>query len=457
MMEEGWCYMSLRASLNILITALLLLVMALGTSQLLRNARAQVQAEVESVSAMVTRMADPVNLFFVRPYNATWPEELQRLEHLRHIRIEMYDAQGKLIHSNANHAGKALEGSPPQWFSHLMTRNLVPIRMERNIMSDGRATGKVVIEADPSYEVKEVWEDFVGLFWLVSGFFVAVNLLVYWAVGRAIKPVGTILQALNELERGNLQARLPAFKSKELSSISEKFNGMAQTLETSITRNHRLTQQLIYLQEEERKHLARDLHDELGQCLTAILADATALLRLSETRFPEARASAQAVLEVTHDVMDLLRAMLQRLRPDVLDELGLLPALEELVANWRERNLGESCISRFSGDLSNLPDELRITPYRVVQECLTNISRHANARRVRVEVGRIRGEQGEGSLKIEIEDDGQGFDVASAEGFGLNGMRERVEGLGGSFIVESVIGQGTRVTAILPVKEEVTA
>lgn len=446
--------MSLRASLNILITALLLLVMGLGTSQLLRNARAQVQAEVESVSAVVTRMADPMNLFFVRPYNATWPEGLRSLEHLRHIRIEMYDAAGKLIYSNVSSSGKEHKGVP-EWFSHLMTRNLVPVRIERATLSGGRASGKVVIEADPSYEVEEVWEDFVGLFWLVSGFFVAVNLLVYWAVSRAVKPVGTILQALNELERGNLQARLPSFTSKELSSISEKFNGMAQTLETSITRNHRLTQQLIYLQEEERKHLARDLHDELGQCLTAILADATALLRLSETKFPEAKASAQAVLEVTHDVMDLLRAMLQRLRPDVLDELGLLPALEELVANWRERNVGESCISKFSGDLNNLPDEMRITPYRVVQECLTNISRHAQARRVRVEVRRERDAQGGSALSIEVEDDGKGFDVAAAEGFGLSGMRERVEGLGGMFRVESAVGQGTRVTAVLPVKEEV--
>jgi two-component system, NarL family, sensor histidine kinase UhpB len=449
--------MSLRASLNILITALLLLVLALGTSQLLRNARAQVQAEVESVSAMVERMADPVNLFFVRPHRATWPEGLRSLSHLRHIRIEMYDAQGSLIHSNANAGNSVHESEPPQWFNNLMTRNLVPIRMERTISSDGQLLGKVVIKADPSYEVEEVWEDFVGLFWLVSFFFIAVNLLVYWAVSRAVKPVGNILQALNALERGNLQARLPTFKSKELSSISEKFNGMAQTLEISITRNHRLTQQLIYLQEEERKHLARDLHDELGQCLTAILADATALLRLSETRLPEAKASAQAVLEVTHDVMDLLRAMLQRLRPDVLDELGLLPALEELVANWRERNVGESCISKFSNDLNGLPDELRITPYRVVQECLTNISRHAHARRVRVEVIRVWGSEGDSELRIEVEDDGRGFDVATADGFGLSGMRERVEGLGGVFRVQSGVGQGTRVTAILPVKEEVSA
>lgn len=445
--------MSLRASLNFLITALLILVMMLGTLLLLRNAREQVQAEVESVSAMVAQLADPVSMFFSRPYGPAWAS-LGGLEHLRHIRIGIYDHAGVLVHSNSRASGQGLQDTPPEWFASLMTRNLAPVKVEKDIISEGQWMGKVVIEADPSYEVAEVWNDTVGLFWLVLVFFLAVNVLVYWAVGRALKPVGRILDALNGLERGNLDARLPSFELKELSSISEKFNGMAETLQTSITRNHRLSQQLIYLQEEERKSLARDLHDELGQCLTAILADGTALLRLSETRFPEARASAQAVVAVTHQVMAMLRAMLQRLRPDVLDGLGLLPALEELVAGWRQRNVGESCISKYTGDLHGLSEALRITAYRVVQECLTNISRHAMARRVRLEVGRTCSAQGESILRIEVEDDGRGFDPAHAEGFGLSGMRERVEGLGGIFGLESSVGNGTRITVSIPIKEE---
>ena len=447
--------MSLRARLNLLITSLLLLVMLLGTLLLLRNAREQVQAEVESVSAMVTQLANPVGLLFSRPGGQFWYRQIGfgGIEHLRHIRISIYNLDGVLIHTNAHAHGQGLEESPPEWFKSLMTRNLTPVRVEQALPAGGLLGGNVIIEADPSYEVAEVWKDTVGLFGLVVVFFVSVNILVFWAVGRALKPVGRILEALNELEQGNLEARLPAFELKELSSISEKFNGMAETLQTSMTRNHRLSQQLIYLQEEERKSLARDLHDELGQCLTAIMADGTALLRLSESRLPEGRASAEAVVTVTQQVMTLLRAMLQRLRPDVLDGLGLLPALEELVANWRQRNIGLTLISRYSGDLNHLSEAVRITAYRVVQECLTNISRHASARRVSLQVER-QAVRDNDELVITVGDDGKGFDPTRSEGFGLSGMRERVQGLGGAFVLESAPGEGTRITVRIPLTQK---
>jgi len=448
--------MSLRARLNLLITALLVLVMMLGTLLLLRNAREQVQAEVESVSVMVKEIANPAAMLFARPNGQTWSRQmgLGGLEHLRHIRISIYNKAGALVHSKGHSNGKGLEDSPPEWFADLMTRNLTPVKIEQNLLYQGGVEGRVIIEADPSYEVAEVWNDTVGLFGLVVVFFLSVNVLVFWAVGRALKPVGKILEALTELERGNLEARLPVFELKELSSISEKFNGMADTLQTSITRNHRLSQQLIYLQEEERKSLARDLHDELGQCLTAIMADGTALLRLSEARFPEGRASAEAIVNVTQHVMGLLRAMLQRLRPDVLDGLGLLPAIDELVINWRQRNIGVTLISRYSGDLNHLSEPLRITAYRVVQECLTNVSRHASARRMMLEIGRSEDFRGGDTLTIAVRDDGKGFDPVRSEGFGLSGMRERVEGLGGSFVLESAIGSGTNITVHIPIQEE---
>jgi two-component system sensor histidine kinase UhpB len=405
---------------------------------------------------MVPQLANQASTLFSSPGVTGWNGQtgMGGLEHLRHIHIGIYNSEGVLVRSNGHVHGRGMENAPPEWFENLMTRNLDPVRIEQEIDTDRLRGGKVVIAADPSYEVAEVWKDTFSLFWLVAGFFLAVNVLVFWAVGRALKPVGRILDALNEMERGNLDARLPRFDLKEMASISDKFNGMAKTLQTTITRNHRLSQQLIYLQEEERKSLARDLHDELGQCLTAIMADGTALLRLSESRFPEARASAEAVVGVTQQVMTMLRAMLQRLRPDVLDGLGLRPAIDELVANWRQRNGGIVLISRYSGDLDGLSDALRITAYRVVQECLTNISRHAMARRVMLAVGRASTLQGTESLTIEIEDDGRGFDLERSEGFGLSGMRERVEGLGGVFRIESRPGHGTRIAVSIPVGEE---
>lgn len=445
--------MSLRTSLNLLITSLLLLVLLLGTLLLFKNARSQVQAEVESMSTVVGQLADPLRLFFSRPYGRS--ERLRNglggLDHLRHIRVEFVDQAGRVLVSNLSHIQAKTQEKVPAWFMHAMTRNLTPLRVERDVMSEGEWVGKVIIEADPSYEVVEVWEDSMDLLKLVGVFFVAVNMLVYWAVGRALKPLGSVMHALTEIEKGHLDARLPLFELKELSGISDKFNGMAQTLQVSISNNHRLSQQLIYLQEEERKSLARDLHDELGQSLTAILADGHALLKMSEDEFPKGRPCAQAVVDVTKQVMVHLRSMLQRLRPDVLDGLGLRQALEELIAAWHERNEGVSCQSDITGDYADTTDKLRITVYRVVQESLTNITRHADAKRVSIKVVRHQGRSGPVSIRIEINDDGKGFDVSRREGgFGLSGMAERIEGIGGKLVIQSSRGGGTRITVSIP-------
>jgi len=365
------------------------------------------------------------------------------------------DRNGKVVRSNVSKRQTAIQEKVPAWFMDMMTRNLTPLRVEREIAADGVLLGMVVIEADPAYEVAEVWEDSMGLLSLVGVFFVAVNLLVYWAVGRALKPLGSVMQSLTEIEQGNLDARLPPFELKELSGISDKFNGMAQTLQVSMSNNHRLSQQLIDLQEEERKALARDLHDELGQSLTAILADGHTLLKMSESEFPKGKPCAEAVVEVTKQVMVHLRSMLHRLRPDVLDGLGLRQAIEDLVSAWRERNDGVTCTTEISGEYSDTTDKLRITVYRVVQESLTNISRHAQAARVHVMVARVRERSGRDSILIEVRDDGRGIDPGRSEGgFGLSGMAERVEGVGGKLLVKSARNSGTKITVSIPLTEE---
>ena len=161
---------------------------------------------------------------------------------------------------------------------------------------------------------------------------------MYWAVDRALRPLNKILGALNQLEHGHLEARLPTFSLPELSSVSSKFNAMAQTLENSTLNNHRLTKQIIRLQEDERKNIAHDLHDEIGQHLTAINIDASVILKTDSLL--AAQASAMAISGVAMQMMVIVREMLQRLRPAMLDELGLSSSLHELIETWRQRNRG---------------------------------------------------------------------------------------------------------------------
>ncbi len=446
--------MSLKLRLNLLITTLLAMLMMVGTLLLIHNARAQVLAEVDSTAALATHLLDAETVYFsgVMKGEAYYkPFRLQGLEHLRHLRIEFRDASGRLLDSNQVVSSPARSDAPPDWFIQAMTVAIPkPVAVKRQLVINGRNVGELLVVPDPSYEVMEIWRDTVDLFLLVTVFFVLVNLMVYWAVGRALRPVDRILVALNELERGNLDARLPFFKLPELARISEKFNGMAQTLQQSIGRNHRLAQQLIHLQEEERKSLARDLHDELGQCLTAIRTDAAVILEMSKTRFPAARESAQAIADVTLQVMGMVGAMLQRLRPEVLDELGLRAALMELISTWRQRNRQVACVVRISDDLDRLDDPTSITAYRVVQEALTNVARHARARRVEIEIKAVRQSFDEWILKIMVNDDGSGFDPVRTEGFGLTGMKERVEGLGGRITLNSTVGSGTHILVGLP-------
>ena len=447
--------MNLKLRLNLMITALLGLLMLIGILLLIHNARAQVRAEIESTAALAGHLLDAETIYFSGVLNQKTerkPSHLRGLDHLRHLRIEYRDNRGRLVDSNQVQPPQSDADLPPYWFMRAMTVALPqPLEVRRPLVINGQPLGELAITPDPSYEVAEIWRDTVDLLILVSIFFVTVNLMVYWAVGRALRPVDRILGALAELEEGRLDSRLPEFDLPELSRISSKFNGMAQKLQQSISRNHKLSQQLIQLQEDERKSLARDLHDELGQYLTAIRTDAAALLEMSKTRFPEARESAQAIVDVTLQVMHIIGAILQRLRPEVLDQLGLRPSLIELIATWRQRNQNVSCILKLPENIITPDEQVSLTAYRVVQECLTNIARHAQARRVEIELRLFRdGQLGE-CLEINVSDDGIGFGPDTAEGLGLCGMRERVEGLGGQLVVDSAPQTGTRIRAILPV------
>jgi len=446
--------MSLKFRLNLMITALLALMMLIGMLMLIFNARQQVLAEVESTATLATHLLGAETIFYSGVITGELyhqPYQLNGLEHLRHLRIEFYNAEGHLIDSNRPHDVQQMADAPPAWFSYLMTVALPKqVELRRPLKVNSRQVGELAIIPDPSYEVAEIWHDTLDLFLLCVVFFLAVNALVYWAVGRALRPVDNILKALEALERGNLEARLPLFRLPELDRISHKFNRMAQTLEQSIGSNRKLSQQLITLQEAERKSLARDLHDEMGQYLTAINVDAGAILAMSHNKVPAVAESAQAIMDVSRQVIALISTMLLRLRPDALDGIGLKPALDELIMTWRQRNRGITCIVRIADDLQGLDDATKITIYRVVQECLTNVARHAHARRLEIKMGRLNSNN---ELDVILMDDGVGFDQDQSEGFGLGGMRERVRGVGGYVSIESSIGQGTRMTARFPLTD----
>ena len=220
--------------------------------------------------------------------------------------------------------------------------------------------------------------------------------------------------------------------------------------------NRELTKRLIRLQEEEYRWLARELHDEMGQSLTAIKADAALIVKHCQTSASPIGRSAQAIAATADDLYELTRALIRHLRPGALDDLGLVAALESYLREWRARRPGIACVFSAEGELEDLGEEINITLYRVIQECLTNVIRHAAASRVEVNLYRARGE-----VCLKVRDNGRGVAAQEApwtnQRLGLIGMRERVEGLGGRIALDSPPGEGLSVTVRLPLMADTGA
>lgn len=206
-----------------------------------------------------------------------------------------------------------------------------------------------------------------------------------------------------------------------------------------------LSQQLVAAQEAERKSLTRELHDHVGQMLTA--------LRMEIGRADRARGAADAQLaqpiaeakRLLDTILRSVRDLVMGLRPSMLDDFGLQPALEWLVRDFRRR-FGIAVELSLSGELELLPDQYRTGVYRIVQEALTNCARHAHASRVLISVGLA-----QNTLELSVTDDGVGIDPRRARGMGLIGMEERVRELHGTFRIQSRPSAGTALHVTLPV------
>ena len=245
---------------------------------------------------------------------------------------------------------------------------------------------------------------------------------------------------------------MPDLKTSELASISQKFNHMVKTLRLSIEQNHQLSRKLIRIQEEERKSLARDLHDEFGQSLTAIHTDAAVLKALANKDYPKIKPSVNAISDLSKHLMNLVGGMLNRLKLGVLNELGLEEGLKDLLNTWQLRHPKINLHYQISlKALPKINETVSVTSYRIIQECLTNISRHAKAKNVEIRVTCIKKNRSSTMIDIEVIDDGVGFNKSHRDGFGLTGMRERINAINGKINIVSEINHGVKFNIQLPI------
>jgi len=218
-------------------------------------------------------------------------------------------------------------------------------------------------------------------------------------------------------------------------------------LASALAENQRLAVNYVDMQEHERKNLARDLHDELGQYINAIKLDAVSLRDAAAV--PEAVVAVARAMIVNIDrVYAVVRDLIRRLRPVGFDDLGLLAALEHCMNEWRSRLPATSIEMSTLGELESLDESRTLVIYRLVQEAMNNVARHASATQVRISIERSHESHG---TRIVVADNGVGSDInIPRTGLGLIGMRERVAALGGSIALTASPGGGFTVTAFLP-------
>ncbi len=561
--------MSLRFRLNLLIAALLLLFMLAVGYVILKGTKSSIQEGVEAATRVTVQLLDTVVVSSIQNPEWGYTHDVMRrfLEHLGHVRsneIYLYSLNGALLFQSPPSKYRA-DITPPEWFEHMLNPHEPSVsRLIR--------FGKLIVNPNPAGAIREAWSKMRILFWVGLGFFIFLNGIVYWMLGRWLQPLQPMLRVINRMEQGDLSARLPHFNLSEFDSIAQNFNLMGESLQKSTSENQRLAliaqqtadamiihdlngnisfwnmaaqkifgyapqdiigqsasvlipkgqehdlienrrainhrrnvenhdtqrqardgriidvsisaaplidpvsnlvigdicsmrditerkqveiaerkaataeskleenRQVTHLIqkhiEDERRSLARELHDELGQYVTAIKTFAVAIANKTKEKAPEVEASAQTIVAAANHIYDGMHNIIRQLRPGSLDNLGLSATLQDTVNNVQKQYPNLKINLDLSGNLESLGESLNINIYRIVQESINNAIKHSEAKHIDVKLA----VNEKGALELTIKDDGIGMNVDSVDQsnhFGLLGMRERVQGFKGSFMVDS--------------------
>lgn len=567
--------MSLRFRLNLLITLILLLFMLAVGFVVIKGMKSTTQEGVESATRVTIQLLDTVILSSYQNPEWGYTHEvmhrfLQSLGHVRSNEITLSDLHGNLIYRSPSSKYRE-EETPPQWFIHL----LAP---EQEVVIRRIRFGLLEVASNPGGAIREAWSRFTSLLWIGAGFFLVLNIAVYWMLGRWLRPIQPMLEAISKVEQGDLTTRLPDFKLPEFSRMARNFNLMGESLQASTEESRRLAlivkqtadaimihdlngnisfwnpaaqrmfgygpediigksaallipqgaedelaqnlaviagkrpveqydtqrvardgklkdvslsaaplidphtdevigeicsmrditerkqaeeaaqqleenRQLTYLIqrhiEDERRSLARELHDELSQYVTAIKTFAVGIANKTKTQMPDIEANAQTIVAAANHIYDGMHNIVRQLRPGALDNLGLSETLRDSVNGWQAQNPKIKFTLQLSENFDMLGETLNINLYRIVQEAVTNAIRHAEASEIDIALSRVE----DTVLQLTIKDNGLGMNICNVDQtqhFGLLGMRERTQALQGSFTVDSMLQQGTLIKVLVP-------
>ena len=566
--------MSLRVKINILITLLMLVFIGSTTAIQLRDAKQKIQEEITAGTKVANQL---LPYFLARAQLLSLGKDredalknfLQDLGRIRAHEVRMFNSIGDLIYDSPPSKYKAGRNAP-NWFSNLVSPKIEPFIIPAQALT-------VQVIPNPSRAILDAWDDLRELAILGLFFFVFVNLLVFWIIGKALNPIKDIVNGLNKMQKGDFQTRLPSYNVAEFSSVTAGFNQMANAIEQGLKENRKLalaieqstdaliiadkTGMIIFANpaaeklfgyfdaaflgihvenlfplhlheemerkffdvqnsvpienydttritrfgkiievsekispiiepvtndvlgvllvmrdikerrvaektkreleknkelavlvqsrlEEERKALAMELHDELGQYVTAIKSIAQSMANRKDELDVKIYNNSKTIVSISGQIYDAVHNIIKGLRPISLEEFGFIETLEEAVEDWK--TIHENIRFNLRTEPMSLPREVEISLFRVVQECVNNAVKHSGAKNITIT---LELSKDSGDLALSVADDGKGISsekINQTNRFGLRGMRDRIQSLGGKFIVESPNGTGTKISSIVP-------
>ncbi|MDB4138688.1 PAS domain S-box protein [Methylophilaceae bacterium] len=568
--------MTLRLRLNFLLTIIMLIFMLALFFATMTTTKQQIREGVESANRVSMQLLDTVITSSIQ--NPDWGNTdkvmslfLMELGHVRSNTISLYNLQNRLIYRTPDSTYR-MDENPPQWFVKLLAP---PMETKSRLINYGR----LVVQTNPTGAIKEAWAETSHLLMTVLLFFIALNIFLYLMLGKWLRPINPMLNAIEKMGKGNFSVRLPKFSVPEFKLIADNFNKMGLSLESFIKENNRLaliaeqtadaviihdsdlnvsfwnssaekmfgykkveilgksamliipknrsselkenfnavsknkviknfeTQRLakngqlidvsisasalidpkskkiigdivsirdisekliakksqLQLEknrqltaiiqdhiEDERRSLARELHDELGQYVSAIKIFAQNITNRSKGKDNDIQESSISVTAAANQIYDGMHNIIRKLRPGSLDNLGLKDTLKDLVASWQKQHKGLDIILIADANLDNLGEAININVYRIIQEAMNNCLKHADATKVNILI-----EIKNKNLFLEFSDNGVGFNkgiLSKTKQFGIVGIQERVNSLRGRFELITKKNKGTILKFYIPIR-----
>ncbi len=451
--------MSLRFRLTVLIIALASAGLLAFVVAMVLRAGPRIHAENDSTMRLAKELVETT---IESLQGTTDPGDrlkvlLDGLKELRHVHIYRTDERP------AAAPEEPLSDAAPAWLARL---GLPSPGIEVPVLVNGQDFGTLIIAPRLSDEAADIWSEIVNFTIGGAVLTIVAVLLKSLMVGHMLKPIRSVGNALLLLESGRYDVVVPEAGPPEISDICRKLNRLAGTLEATISENRRLAERIICVQDEERRDLARELHDELGPHLfasRAAVAAQKAELQHGAGDRGKLLHACDTLMERLETIQRLNRRVLQKLRPMGLQEFGLKAKLTSLLALLHESHANVKINMSLEDDLPVCDETSNLTIYRLVQEGLTNAFRHSEASVVDVSVSTASGAAAPAAMQgqtraivhVSVADNGRGIPDDVKPSYGIAGMSERVWATGGQMRLENRPGGGAALDAWIPVSPAV--